>query len=292
MSPSARALPVALGLTALAAIGCSAPVVDDVADAAASTQALVIVERTTNGDGTQANVSAKFMRLSQVAPESAERVLGTWIDAPARGTCARLARTASDAIPARSATGHAGSIELLDAGDVTLRSKNGPLVTLAARAFPDVGELVSGVLYTSRPTDLPSGARLTIEGTGSALIDRFTVDAEAPPSLEDLRVGDSAFPASDLALDEGAPIELKWQAARASADRVMIDATTATSTVRCMFDDTGEATLPGEITRSADALSISVHRLRTHRFTAPGLEVGEVRFDVAVAGRAAVLSRR
>ncbi len=92
-SPTCRRLLRASVLLAAAAVGCSAPVMDDVADASgAMTEGVVLVERTVAGDGaTQTNVSAKFMRLSTpLDPDLAERVVGSKLDLPAVGSCRPL----------------------------------------------------------------------------------------------------------------------------------------------------------------------------------------------------------
>src|SRR6202041_1916014 len=102
------------------------------------------------------------------------------LDLPAVGTCRPMAgpeyARAAPIPRVEGAGGNArspvGSIELIDVGDVTLRA-GADAMPLAARAFPDVGELVSGVFYTSRDTasELPAGPTYTVEGTGSAFVD-------------------------------------------------------------------------------------------------------------------------
>jgi hypothetical protein len=150
---------------------------DDTMDAAgAMTEGVVSVERLVAGDGAQTNVSAKFMRLSSpVDGDVAARVVGAKIDAPSVGSCRRVTDGA------RVSAG-LGTIELIDVGDVTLQTGSARM-PLAVRAFPDVGDLVSGMFYTSldAASDLPAGATYTFEGTGSGPVDRFTVEAEAPP---------------------------------------------------------------------------------------------------------------
>jgi len=203
-----------LPLIAALAVGCTTPVVDDVADAnAAMTDGVVLVERVVAADGAaQTYVSAKFMRLGTPAdPELAERMVGSTLDLPEVGTCRRLA---ADRMSGKTpALGSLGAIELIDVGDVTLRT--GPsAMTLAARAFPDVGDLVSGMFYTSRDStsDLPVGATYLLEGSGSGAVERFAIEAEAPAAPEDVRVG-------DVALGEGPVIGastsalLHWRAA-------------------------------------------------------------------------------
>src|SRR5512141_2542187 len=82
-----------LPLAAAFVFGCTAPTVDDPADAnSAMTDGVVLIERTASVDGaTQNHVSAKFMRLGSPAdPDLAERVVGSRFDLPSAGTCRRV----------------------------------------------------------------------------------------------------------------------------------------------------------------------------------------------------------
>lgn len=299
-----------LSLVTAFAVGCATPVVDDVADAnGAMTEGVVLVERTVSADGAaQTNVSAKFMRLSTPAdPELAEQIVGSTLDMPPVGACRRSAPSRVNG--KTRALGSLGAIELIDVGDVTLRIRHdggdpqtplSAVMPLAARAFPDVGDLVSGMFYTSRDatSDLPGAATYTLEGTGSALVDRFVIEAEAPAAPEDVRVGEVPLgEAPVLTAAESALIQ--WRAAEAAGagdkDVVLVDVGAASgASVRCAFRDTGQAALPAWIF-DAGALgplpataSIAVHRVRERSVTVSGLDAGAVRFDLSVVGRVAV----
>jgi hypothetical protein len=289
---------VSLALAGAAAIGCSAPVVDDVADASGSmTEGVVSVERMIAADGaTQTNVSAKFMRLSSpVDPDQAARVVGTKLDRPGVGVCSQVA-----AVPPSPRVGAAlGSIELIDVGDVTLHAGAAEM-PLAVRAFPDVGDLVSGMFYTSRDatSDLPAGATYTLEGTGSLLVDRFAVDADAPPALDEVRV--AGVPLLDgVTVEQGSPVTVQWRAGSVddarSGDLVLVDVSTESgASVRCTFRDEGRGTLPAWVMRPSvlgglpATAALSVHRVRARSFAASGIDIGEVRFDLSVMGRVVV----
>ena len=202
---------------AIVAVGCSAPVVDDVSDASSAlTDGVVLVERTVAADGaTQTNVSAKFMRLATPAdPEIAERVVGSTLTLPPVGQCSRSTTAGID--DKTRDLSSIGSIELIDVGDVSLRTGSS-VMTLAARAFPDVGDLVSGMFYTSRDaaSDLPSGATYTLEGTGSAQVDRFAIEADAPAAPEDVRLADTTL-ADGPVIEEGSTI-VRWRAGEPAA---------------------------------------------------------------------------
>jgi hypothetical protein len=265
---------------------------DDTTDAAgAMTAGVVSVERLVTGEGAQTNVSAKFMRLgSPVDAEVAARVVGAKFDVPSVGACRRVTDTA------RVSTG-LGSIELIDVGDVTLHTGSARM-PLAVRAFPDVGDLVSGMFYTSldATSDLPAGATYTLEGTGSGTVDRFTVEAEAPPPLDDVRV--SGAPLLDsVTVEPGAPVTIQWSTAGGtrSGDLVLVDASADSgASVRCTFADRGFGVLPASAlgSASAGAITLTVHRVRERSFMATGIDAGEIRFDLSVMGRVSVAPLR
>jgi hypothetical protein len=284
------AAPLALGLG-----GCSAPV-EDVADASgAATRGLVTIERASTEGTTRTSVAARFMRVTPSSDVAvAEQLVGSTLEVPAAGRCAPLHGVgATDAVaPAPGTT----SIDLLDVGDVSLASGNEPSMALATRAFPDLGDLVSGVFYTSRDaaTELPAPARYVVRGTGSAAVDRFAIEAEAPSAPDDVRVGDAAL-AEGVSLEEGAPAHVRWTADRgARAEDVILVDVTSTGGVgaRCAFVDGGEGVLPASAVGAAlgadGRATVTVHRVRREAFAAPGLDAGEIRFDLAVSGRATV----
>ena len=291
----AREAILLVAASAFGAFGCSAPVVDAADASGAVTQGLVLVERSAAGSAApQTNVSAKFMRLPAAADvDLAERVVGTPFDRPPAGGCMALGAAADD-----PALGSLGPIELLDVGDVTVRTGEDAM-PLAARAFPDVGDLVFGVFYTSRDaaSELPAPARYAFEGSGSTLIDRFSFEADAPSGPEDVRIGDVEL-SEEIVLEEGVAAALTWRAddPATADDRVYVDVIAASgSAVRCGFRDTGRGVLPGSALR-AQALgslpagvTVAVRRVREVPFSAPGVDFGEVRFDLSVIGRATVV---
>jgi hypothetical protein len=272
----------------------------DVVDAnGAVTQGLVLVERSAaEGAAPQTNVSAKFMRLSAVAdPDLAERVVGSTFERPAAGDCSFVDPAGDEASPSLSSL---GSIELLDVGDVTVRTSEVEM-PLAARAFPDVGDLIFGVFYTSRDaaSELPAPARYVFESSGSVLLERFSFDADAPAGPEDVRLGDIELSA-DALLEEGVSAIVRWRADGPEdiEDRVYVDVIAASgATMRCAFRDTGRGVIPGSMLRAQAlgalpaSVTVAVRRVREVAFAAPGVDLGEVRFDLSVIGRATVVPR-
>jgi len=289
-----------LVVVALFAAGCSAPVVDDVAAATGSTtQGIILVERVTTVEGApQTHVSAKFMRLPAAAdPDLAERVVGSRLDLPAAGECMAVAPLASE--DTSSALAALGTVELLDVGDLTM--KTGDSVTpLAARAFPDAFGLVSGVFYTSRDAaaDLPAPAKYVLEGSGSAAVERFTIEADAPAAPSDVFVGGAALGEEVVVESEGGAL-VRWRSdgsgAAQAGDLVYVDITaTSGAALRCAWNDEGRGEVPSSMLRSGalgslpTAATVAVHRVRLGAFVGPGIDLGEVRFDLSVVGRATI----
>jgi hypothetical protein len=314
-----------LSLVASSAVGCATQAPDEasLSDASSQLVALVSVEQLEAGGATRTNVSAKFVRVVDTDRDAIDRVIGGRPALPSVGECVPLreldwaarpgelrsldggtdeARTLADLLRKLDGTrgfeGVRGGLELLDVGDVILRVRDasgargddaGADLWLAPRAFPDVGEVVSGVFYTSpdasRPIPVP--ARYAVSGTGSASADPFVLELSAPGALDELtidgaslsRATQSAEPglellqaAQGLVVRAGRDLVLAWSAAAISSDLVYVDIGGA-EPHRCTFIDDGHAILPGALLAAHDndpagqtsELQLSVHRLRELR---------------------------
>ncbi len=273
-------LPLGIPATLALLVGCSAPVSasPEAADAEAATPAaaIVVVERTSGpGDGTRAEAVARFVQMrSGAVDEQALRMIGAAVDFPALGGCAPVRRGVGDA-PARA-------VKLADVGGISLEA-NGVRTTLAARQLPDVADLVSGVVYTGRgETALFPQTRYTVRSTGTPEVDAFEVYAMAPSEPADVRVAGQDGRAT-VVLATGAAVDLTWDAG--GDDLVYVDvapADASTPMTRCLFADTGRATLASSAI-GADVGTLSLHRLHREAFRARGLDSGEIRFDFARA---------
>jgi hypothetical protein len=292
------------------AAGCSAPVVDaPVEDDARTSQAIhgaVGVERvfslTAGQVSLRTRVSARFLRArGGIDLSTAEELVSSptrLADAspralqPSRG-CSWIDGNHGFA-PAR-AKDRKGTVELVDVGEVTLRT-GAASVALAQRAFPDVGDVVSGVVYTSRDdkSDLPVGTGYSVETTGSARVPGLRAQLDAPVAPAPVAIGgvELSGPAGRLELSSSEPLALTWEAgASASRDRIVVDiATDAGKRLRCAFDDRGGATIAANYLSPFEGseVEISVHRHRHERVTANGIDGAVIDFDFAVATRATV----
>jgi hypothetical protein len=292
-------------------LGCSAPVgattaSAEVAEGASSSSALVLIERTvSSGDSARAEAVARFLRMhAGSVDDDALRMVGAAVDFPAVGACDALsslnAGKAADPEAVRA-------VELVDVGSVSIET-NGVSLSLPPRRLPDILELVSGVVYSTRAPDpeaLPSGATYVLRASGRASLSAppsdsdpgpFVVSAVAPVAIGDadaLQVGGQVAKTSGpLALSSDAPVELVWSAGNPQ-DVVYVDVSAASGTgsvssggaasgsgTRCMFADTGHAVLPEAVLLEGDG-NITIHRLHREFFQARGIDSGEIRFDFA-----------
>lgn len=285
------------------ALGCSATVADDEGQArSASTQAAVTVERSVDvSDGTSApavrtRVLARFVQVSGgIDHDFAERVVGSPRDLPPAGSCEWRSANGLKPIPDVAAD---GAIDLLDVGDVVLHAGDSSL-PLAPRAFPDVGDLVSGIVYSSRDdtTPLPADEPYEIETTGSDFSDAFRLSIDAPPAPADVRLAGAELADAELVLPWSGPLGLSWTAGADAGDQIVVellplgaddDQPTA---IRCVFDDRGRATVPEAFVAWAeevDELEVAVHRIRRVILQAPEIDEAVVEFDFAVAAHVPV----
>ncbi len=189
-----------LGLYALAplAVACSAPLAGPgasgasgdafLADAAegAASAGLIVFERTVSADeSTHGSAVARFLRMRNGSvDEQALRMVGATLELPATGTCAAAASTRTDPTGALSVdeADEPRAVELLDVGAVTVEA-SGTLVTLEGRSLPDIVDLVTGVLYSTRTS---SGAPAAATGRPGATDGELQAPAAAPPGLAGL----------------------------------------------------------------------------------------------------------
>jgi hypothetical protein len=278
----------------LGAVGCTATVVDDAPDGrtATTTQALVVFERAEReGKAAHTNISAKFLRAPvAVDPDTVESIIGSELDLPAPGECLVVRDDGASA----EAPSAGGPVELFDVGDVTIRTGGG-FIPLAARAFPDVGDRVSGVFYTSpdAASDLPAPGKYVLESSGSLAVDRFAIETDAPPAPADVLIGGRPL-AEGLEIHEGESVDIAWRAlqspgAAATHELAYVEIVAESGVAaRCAFDDRGRGSLPASLLHEAGfgplpvAATLAVHRVREGAFHVSGIDVGEVRFDLSV----------
>ena len=262
----------ALALVPMASVvvGCAASGADPGdAETATATSAVVVIERSTDtAQGTRAEASARFVRVSaSTSPTTALRGVGAGIDLPAAGACSPLA-----SLPEASPSEPPPVAELLDVGTVALEA-NGLATRLLPRQLPDVTDVVSGVVYAraADATLLPPSAEYVVHVGGGAGFASTELSASAPADPSDVRLqGEETADAGGL-VTGGANVVLEWNE-DASGDQVYVDV--APSAVRCLMESGGHGIVPSAFLD--DAGTLVLHRL--HR---ESLRAGEIRFDFA-----------
>jgi hypothetical protein len=273
MRAQRSALTSSLAAAALGAVSmaCSAPVGaaagEGVTESPSST-AVVLIERTVaSGESTRAEAVARFLRMrSGPVDDEALRMVGATVDFPAVGACSVLSKAKDPAIAA------ARAVELVDVGSVAIEA-NGVSISLPARRLPDIVDLVSGVVYSTRASDpdtLPSDATYILRASGPATVagdpdfQPLVASAVAPVALGEsdalVVAGQDARNPNGVTLSLDGPVDLAWGAGNPS-DLVYVDitaspafastgnptvASTALSSaqaVRCVFSDAGHASL-------------------------------------------------
>lgn len=281
----------ALVLVALGLGACSGNVPDGADATASTTQALVVVEQSVPqnaSDTARANASAWFLRVND--PQSlndANRLVTDVFDVPAVGSCAVLG---SQKPP--SATSPMSPVELAYAGDVVVQTDRSR-VQLAMRAFPDLANLVSGVVYTARNGSdllLPAAGTIAVKASGGYDLAPIDAEAYAPAPPDQVTVNGQSLSSDSVSLRGGAPIEISWNAEN-QGDFIYVDLEPSkgsrSATLRCSLADTGSGQIDAPTLPSAE-LRFSLHRVRTSPLKTATHEVGLARFDFAVTGRAKV----
>jgi len=297
--------------TVVALAGCSVAVADD-GDRASTggdlvTRGDVAVQRVVAmGDGIEqptvvSRVSARFLLLSAGLDDGwVAMLLDGGRVLPSLGTCSLPSPATRERLPEASP---ASSIELLDVGDVMIHA-GASTMPLAARAFPDVGDLVSVVVYTSRDasTELPPDVPYLLETTGSELVQSFRIALEPPGELLDLTLGGELLRGGNPQVALGEEIELTWtfEAERDANDLILVEVTpvweqpaTTVASLRCLYPDAGEARVPAlqtMIEQVVDSVDISVHRLRRIVAVLPEIDETAVEFDFVVTSRLPVVA--
>lgn len=284
-----------LAWLALSAVGaCSANVVSAGADAnTLSTHALLVVEQTVSAEDARAarsHVSMWFLRVADEQDiDAVTRLVTDVADVPPNGSCVNLgSRGATDKVDPTL-----GSVELAFAGDVAVEMPMAR-VALAARAFPDVANLVSGVMYTAPgQTDLklPLGGPLTVHVAGNEGLPPLIAQTDTPTPPEVILIEGTSIQSPEAEARRGRPLSIAWNAGP-GGDLIYVDVDpipgSPSDRVRCAMPDTGVGQISAMAIPETQTLALSMHRVRaTVLRTATG-EVGTAHFDVAVTGRVRV----
>jgi hypothetical protein len=270
-------------------LGCSGTIVSASDASTTTTEALLSVESSrAAGDVTGVagvHASAYFVRLQAGAdPSLATSIAGAQVHLPPLGQCAAVELVGQQGISVTSP----GPVDLVDVGQVAFQGPRSRAV-LAARAFPDVADLVSGVVYTTRdpiadPVREPGAYVFHV--SGSATVPAMSLVGRAPGTTEDLYVGGLPLGGDALVLPRG-DLAVSWLP-NPNADVVYIELSSLEDgpldRARCAFAPSGPGLIPASALPKAALQSLSVHVVHRENVSAVGLDGGEMRFDLAVSG--------
>lgn len=269
--------------------GCSGQVVATADADTAVTQALLSVELIAPAGererAARTHASARFLRMPSSTDEGlASHLVGAALELPAIGQCASVAPFEEErGIP----LGAFGPIDLVDVGVVTIEA-GAAHAALAARAFPDVVDLVSGVVYTTRDADdsFPAPSLYRFDVTGSAQLPATRIEVVAPPLPEAVHIGEQPLGADPVDVPREA-LALRWDKGSGD-DLVYVDLTSYEHArlvrVRCTFTDDGAALIPASALPDASTAGLALHRVHRQPVVGEGFDGGEVRFDLAITG--------
>jgi hypothetical protein len=173
------------------------------------------------------------------------------------------------------------------AGDRTVR--------LEPRRFPDLWNVISGVIYAG-DDELPSSEwHFSAPGNAASRVGAFDVDVRAPDELAQVTLADQPLaPGATVTLPRRA-FGVRWSAGEAG-DLVVVAFEPAgderSATIACTARDEGalevDAAWADRVADLARAgATVSVHRVRTRPFALPPLESAQVVFDLSLRARAA-----
>ena len=290
-----RSVPSLLPVIAALPFGMAACTNDVVAVADANTsatEALLVVDQVVAAQGedaTRSHASMWFLRASdEPSIAAASRLVADGVEVPALGTCVNVGDPATQAMPPSLSP-----IELAFAGEVTVEAGS-VRVPLAMRAFPDVANLVSGVMYTAPgQTDLalPLGGSFGVRTSGAEGLSAIDALAEAPVAPASVKLDGLELDAADLTARRGQALAITWQPA-AAGDLVYVDVEpvpgSPSDRVRCAMADSGEARLSETAIPETDAMTLTIHRVRVAPLRTSSGNVGTAHFDVAISTRVKV----
>ncbi|MBL8604515.1 MAG: hypothetical protein JNK72_21490 [Myxococcales bacterium] len=269
---------------------------EDVGQAAASARVsgVLFVEQGEGGrEGAAVGVGARFVRVSGLRDEALPDLVGTpmWpLPRVAPGAAVRCVERGVDA----RAVERGAEVRLLDVGPIDLVAGERAL-RMNPRRFPDLWNVVSGVLY-GVDSALPMGVwRFTSPGNPAVGVGAFDVSGASPEPL-------AAVTLNDLPLQGGAEatvqlprrggLALRWQRSpRAEEGDLVTVAFEGAGQMVCAARDEGALDLDAAtLDRARELLreggAVSVHRLRARPFVAPGVDTATLVFDLALRARA------
>lgn len=287
-TPSVRHAPALLVLAAGLAACANTPG-GEAGDAQSEQQrmAVLFVERqASDSAGSTSHVGARFVQYAGIEAAVLPDLLGTPA-LPAAIGCVEQGESAVD-----TANGRAEA-RLLDVGTIEVRAGD-RVLELEPRRFPDLWNVVSGVIY-STDDDLPLGTwRFSAPGNAQSRVGAFDVEARAPEDLANVTVAEQPLAPGAAVVVPRHGFAVRWtRGERDDSIVVAFEGTGAERPLRvvCVAHDEGSLEIDAAwADRVADlartGATLAVHRVRARPFSAPSLDAAHVVFDLSIRGTA------
>jgi hypothetical protein len=277
-------------LVGACAVGPQGELATDPALNAQRSSALLVVERSSSsGSPMNAQVGARFVQFTGVAPNALPDLLGTPSIPNTVGCSEQAARSTEPTARAE--------VRLLDVGALEVRS-DGQTLALEPRRLPDLFRVVSGVVYAAEGEISGSRWQFRAAGNSTARIPAFEVEAQAPETLSGLSLAAQPLSGANAVRLPRTPFSLRWTRGD-SNDYVVAhfegspdtaqDSNQPSAIVCSSRDDSGaidiDANWAERIARVAAAGRVVIHRVRVRPFALSGVDDAAVVFDSSFTAR-------
>ncbi len=281
-------LTLALGISACANGSVLSEGGEAVADGPRSSAVLFVERQAAEPTGTPAHIGARFVQYTGLSAASLPDLLGTPRVPGAVTGCAERADTVVDTETARA------QARLLDVGAIDVRSGERS-VRLEPRRFPDLWNVVSGVIYATDDDMAADEWQFTAPGNAQTRLGGFDVTVRAPEELSGVTLAEQALTSGgSVTVPRRTAFQVRWTRGEA-ADGVVLTVDSAAgadrpTTIECTARDEGVLDVDAawadriaEVARTNGAM-VTLHRVRTRPFTLQQVDSAQVVFDFSVRG--------
>jgi len=280
--------------SAAVSLGCTGEVVDGADADTSTTHALLVVEQSAlpeEAAATRSHASVWFLRVAdQQDLEAATELVTDRLELPSPGDCVAVSGN-EPAPPADMAP-----VDLAFAGDVRMRTGEED-TPLTLRFFPDVANLVSGVMYTLQDQDdleIPFGPLVSIHASGTPVFEPLEASAPTPPLPRGVALDGQPIADGTVEVPRGRPVSLTWTPGL-DEDVVFVDVepvpAAPSERVRCAFMDRGAGEIPMVAIPESAKMNLTFHRFRNVPLRDEEGNVGNAHFDLTVSAQVLVGNR-
>ena len=245
-----------------------------------------IGERAEDSNGDTFTLSARFVRIRELG-EQAER-------SPWNQDLSLVEVEPNECLDIPSSGEHvlAGSFDLLDAGELTLRQGDQE-TRIPDWSFPSVYGVVAGVAYGGDEAlriGFQPGEEYRLLGTGSEEISSIDVTIRAPAELTSVTVSGVDVSGGPVSLESAGGLDVRWEPGDDGNDVLVELAYAQFSTeerVICRSPDDGQLEVPAELAERLWETGVSearlvIRRVQRQTFRTDGLDEGEAFFVVVL----------